>query len=468
MKLNLILFLFNTIFCFSQFEIKEIVKDQCVLSIPTTFTVYENPNDNPSYRTIKDDFFDLYNEYDTRYWTLANNIYPTADDAYNNRNPYPRDVVARMVRFEITNPAIFYLRLDENLLQDARKIVIKYQANYSVEPPVRFNFNVVGCKLDDNTSSYNLNKALLDIYSFNHYYVFAFYKNHRDAMLGQNPIPEFDWDNYVVSNEENEFVLRVNYLPEYNTSACTSIFSLNLVTDNFDRFIPNNELTFCGVPYEIDGPFDRNNVFQFSNFQWYHNGNLVSNDFNVSINDIGEWEVFFDVSFGCRSSIKINVTQEPGESYIKNVRSTMTQIIIEPFTNNSISGYSLDGLTWQDSNIFNNSTDLLFTFYIKNMQGCIFGPFTYDVSNFFTFLSPNSDGYNDNWDIRSNLKLEENDFTIQIFDRNGKILSEGKLKDILPWDGKYNNRNLPSGTYWYRIFKDNYAVKTGSLLIKNQ
>lgn len=462
-----LIFLLNAITCYSQFDVKEIEKYECVFTAPRTFSVYENPNYTPSYRSIKDEFISAYNEYDARYWTIGNYVYPTALDAYNDTNPYERNVVERLVNFDISNPAIFYLRLDENLLENPRRIIIKYIVNYEISPPIRNNFDVIGCKLDDETNVFNLNKALLDIYSINHYYIFSFYKNYQDAALEQNPIPEFEWENYSVLNEQNSVILKVKYRPDYIVSDCVSTFSLNLIQRDFENYIPERELLFCGVPFEINGPFDRNNVYQFSNFEWYHNNTLVSNDFNVTINEIGEWEVFFDVSSGCRSSIKINVIQEAGEPYIKNVRSTMTQIIIEPSNANTISAYSIDGITWQDSNIFNNSSDLLFTFYIKNMQGCIFGPFTYDVSNFFTFLSPNSDGINDKWDIRSTLKLEENNLILHIFDRNGKILSEGKLNDILPWDGKYNNKILPSGSYWYRIFKDNEEVKSGSIIIKN-
>ncbi|MBS7333977.1 MAG: T9SS type B sorting domain-containing protein [Weeksellaceae bacterium] len=462
-----ILFWLLPVFGFSQYEIKEIVKNQCVQTIPTSFTIFENPTYTPSYRSIKNEFVALFSDYDERYWTIANYVYPTALDAYNNTNPYERDVVGRLVEFEISNPAIFYLRLDENLLENPRKVIIKYQVNFAIQPPIRYGFEVIGCELDNETNVYNLNKALFDIYSYNYYYNFTFYKNFQDASLNQNPIPEFELENYRASKTDESIYLKVGYNSDYIISDCVSIFSLKLSTINFDNYIPNKDLTFCGVPYKIEGPFDRNNVFQFNNFEWYHNGNLVSDEFKVNINDVGQWEVFFDVSTGCRSSITINVTQETGENYIKNVRSTMSQVIIEAVDSNLISGYSTDGEIWQDSNIFNNSTDLFFTFYFKNNQGCVFGPFTYDISNFFTFLSPNSDGINDKWDIRSKLKLEENNYSIQIFDRQGKILIEGLLKDILPWNGYYNNRKLATGSYWYRIFKDKVEVKSGSILLKN-
>ena len=467
MKLNIILFLFSTIFCFSQMKIEKVVKYECVSSLPLTLTIFEDPRSNPSYRTLMNDFVNEYPEYDPIYWTMANYVYPTADDAYNNANAYPRDRVARSVSFDISNPANFFLRLEENVFENQRIVIIHFQYNYSIQPSGRNNFEVIGCEIDNENNVYNLDKALFDIYSFNHYYEFSFYQSHQDAILERNPIPDFDWENYTVSNTVNSVYLKVKYLPSYSDSPCSSIFKLLLNTKEFDSYLPDKSYTFCGVPFKINGPFDLNNVYQFSNFEWYHDGVLKSNNFNVNIDAIGEWVVYFDISTGCRSFLTINVTEENGEGYIKNIRSSMSQIIIEPNNANLISGYSLDGIIWQESNVFNNSTDLIFSFYFKNNQGCVFGPFSYDVSNFFTFISPNSDGFNDKWDIRSNLKLEENDYSIQIFDRNGKILAEGKLKDILPWDGFYNNRKLATGAYWYRIFKDKVEVKSGSILLKN-
>lgn len=322
--------------------------------------------------------------------------------------------------------------------------------------------------MDDNTVRYNLNQALYDIYGTNNTYSYGFYESYQDASNESNPIVPSEWDNYTTSSSRDNLYLRVGFLSSYTDRDCVSIFEIGLKTTDFSNYIKDKDLLFCGVPLQIDGPFDRNNVYQFSNFEWFHNGELVSNQFNVTIDAIGEWIVYFDVSSGCRDYIKINVTQDNSQNYIKNVRSTMTQIIVEPHRSEDVIGYSLDGINWQESNVFNNSNDLLFNFYIKNSMGCVFGPLQYDVSNFFTFLSPNFDGYNDKWDIRSALKSEENNNYIQIFTNNGKLIKEGKLNEVLPWDGKLNNKSLPSGTYWYRIYNEQQEIKSGSILLKNK
>ncbi len=63
-------------------------------------------------------------------------------------------------------------------------------------------------------------------------------------------------------------------------------------------------------------------------------------------------------------------------------------------------------------------------------------------------FSPNGDGINDTW-ILKNIEEYPNPI-VQIFDRNGQnvYLKEGRYK---PWDGIFNGRPLPIGTYYYIV-----------------
>lgn len=63
-------------------------------------------------------------------------------------------------------------------------------------------------------------------------------------------------------------------------------------------------------------------------------------------------------------------------------------------------------------------------------------------------FSPNGDGINDDWKIQ-NLATYP-DATLQVFNRNGQLVftSRGYGR---PWNGTFNNRPLPTGTYYYII-----------------
>lgn len=67
------------------------------------------------------------------------------------------------------------------------------------------------------------------------------------------------------------------------------------------------------------------------------------------------------------------------------------------------------------------------------------------VTNTFT---PNADGINDVWDIQGIIAYEG--ATVDIFDRYGHKLFHS-VNYAKPWDGTYNGKSLPIGTYYYII-----------------
>ena len=464
MKWRLTLYLLiQSIVLFGQYDLKPIELSQCVSTVPTEYTIYDDPNSYPSYQSLTDDFFREYTEYDSRYWTISQYIYPTSTDAFEGTNPYTRDRIARSVTFEINNPAIFYLRIVENVTDNPRIIIVKYAIKFSRRPTGRNDFEIIGCQSGD-LATYDLNKTLYDLYGQNYMYVFSYYNTYQDAMMNANPIPESEWSSYSTERSQTNVFLKIVFNEQYGNPDCFTILPLKLKLPTYDTYIDENNLLFCGVPYQLDGPYDPNNVYQFSNYEWYYNGELKATTKDVLIDSVGDWKVFFNVNNGCRESMLITIREEHGTGYIKNVRSTMNQVIIEAMNPEQIIAFSSDGLQWQTSNVFNSTEELQFTFYIKNTIGCVFGPYTYDISNFFNFFSPNGDGINDYWDIRTDLK--QTDAIISIYDRFGKLITTGRINEILPWNGKHNNQPLAVGSYWFKILLNNEVVKEGNILLK--
>jgi gliding motility-associated-like protein len=87
-------------------------------------------------------------------------------------------------------------------------------------------------------------------------------------------------------------------------------------------------------------------------------------------------------------------------------------------------------------------------FYINDINGC--GEVSVDkiIIDYPKFFTPNEDGYNDYWQIigvRSLLNPR-----VYIFDRYGKAIKYLGPNDI-GWDGKYNDKNLPSTDYWFKV-----------------
>lgn len=101
-----------------------------------------------------------------------------------------------------------------------------------------------------------------------------------------------------------------------------------------------------------------------------------------------------------------------------------------------------------DNTYYINRTDT-YTVRVIDQNGCeavaeIFMEFIdVEIPDFFT---PDGDGNNDGW-VPENLEGFPNALTI-IFDRYGRELYRMKVNDA-PWNGIYQNHELPSGDYWY-------------------
>lgn len=87
--------------------------------------------------------------------------------------------------------------------------------------------------------------------------------------------------------------------------------------------------------------------------------------------------------------------------------------------------------------------------------------FEIDIPNFFT---PNSDGYNDVWDIPYLWNLP--DARIRVFDRFGNLVVSYRAGEG-EWNGSRNGEPVPEDTYWYVIEINNETKPLkGSVTVK--
>jgi gliding motility-associated-like protein len=64
-------------------------------------------------------------------------------------------------------------------------------------------------------------------------------------------------------------------------------------------------------------------------------------------------------------------------------------------------------------------------------------------------FSPNNDGFNDTWEIDYLNQYEP--VHIDVYNRWGTLLWSADAPNIENWDGRYNGKDLPVGTYYYVI-----------------
>ncbi|RZV69292.1 MAG: T9SS type B sorting domain-containing protein, partial [Flavobacteriaceae bacterium] len=200
-------------------------------------------------------------------------------------------------------------------------------------------------------------------------------------------------------------------------------------------------------------------------FEWSYEGTVLPGESlsTLTANQAGNYSVAVaDISgLGCigdASTVVLPSTAPIVEAEVTTDAFADNHIVEVTATGNGEYEFSIDGGPWELGTDNGNGT-YSYTFTnvnppgehlvtARDRQGCGEDSETVFVFDYPLFFTPNSDGYNDTWNII--------DFSGQpsakifIYDRYGKL-----LKQISPsgngWNGTFNGTPLPSTDYWFTV-----------------
>lgn len=108
--------------------------------------------------------------------------------------------------------------------------------------------------------------------------------------------------------------------------------------------------------------------------------------------------------------------------------------------------YSIDGINFQDSNVFSVAEGGNFIAYVKEKNNCGFDQKQFVVVSYPNFFTPNGDGVNDNWYIKGGNNFSHAE--VAIFDRFGKLITILTASNPV-WNGTLRGKLLPASDYWF-------------------
>ena len=203
-------------------------------------------------------------------------------------------------------------------------------------------------------------------------------------------------------------------------------------------------------------------------YKWYFNDDIITNanQYLYTTNQIGNYKVELTSNESCVSTREIIVSpsNKPTIDRIDIIDlldiNTIT-IYVSGFGNYV---YSIDGVNYQVSNVIYTSEFGEITVYVKDLFGCGIYEEKIVLLSIPKFFTPNNDGINDYWQIKGfNLKYKD-EVIVSIYDRYGKLIKQ--LNAFKGWDGTYNENELPSNDYWYKIDLPNGKSLKGYFSLK--
>lgn len=269
-----------------------------------------------------------------------------------------------------------------------------------------------------------------------------------------------------ILNSNTTINLNTEYYVTQTVNNCESS-SIHINLGNLNLITPSQVIYFCD--YEKDNIEVVNlsnyihyftatpNIYSISYYNSYNdafnNVNAIINYTNfTTVNEQNVYLRFYSNNLACFevAELIINLVLPPAILEIQiNDLLANNSITVIPYDENYV--YSLNGITYQSSNYFDNLSEGEYFVYVKdkdnNCQPVTKSIFLLSYPKFFT---PNGDGLNDNWKIKfSNF---EEVLNVEIYDRFGKLITTFD-KNSNGWDGTLNGKNLSSTDYWFKIIR---------------
>lgn len=361
---------------------------------------------------------------------------------YQDGNP----VGTNSPTYNVTTPGTYDVEISINTSCTLTgSIVIEYAPNLVV---IDDEFEV--CDTDmDGKASFDLATIQTEIFSS---LPTGFTIGWFDSTTSTTPLPS----NYTNTTPFEQIIYaRITNIPN-----CYGNIPITLNVNIFSEIITDETIGICNsTPTNISAPSG------YSSYSW--NTSPIQTSPSITVSNAGTYTVTITNAEGCVKTKTFTV--------VNSEIATITNIDVNDFnedltatitvTGNGNYEYSLDGITFQSSPVFNLLEAGEYTIYVNDKNNCGVVLETFFALSYPKFFTPNGDNYNDIWQIKNLEKKGLENSKIYIFDRFGKLLKQIKPGEI-GWNGTYNGNQLSSSDYWFVLELTNGKTVKGHFSLK--
>lgn len=239
--------------------------------------------------------------------------------------------------------------------------------------------------------------------------------------------------------DEKQFTVTVYPLPKMDIPSTTICVNPNTGETLDPAYIDS------GVDdsiYQVEWYLDGELMHTGHDYEAYKAGIYVVKATNANIGDA------INCDFKPAHVIVRESSMPVAEAHVNEDFSDQTSITVDIIKGFGDYVYQLDDTPFQTDNVFRNVNSGAHIIRVKDPYGvCGMDILEVEVLKYPKFFTPNNDGQNDRWNIKTLANHPETE--IYIFDRYGKL-----LKQIYPngegWDGTFNGKRMPSNDYWFK------------------
>jgi len=309
------------------------------------------------------------------------------------------------------------------------------------QPADLVNCTDVGMPVNNVFTLTDLNASILGpLYSS--MYTITYHLTAEDADAGVNALPA----TYTsVVNGQQIFIRLVNNIITICHDSSKSIRLYNGDTQTVDIQTTG---TICdGKELSLTA------TAGFDSYRW-SNGETTR---TIKVTEPGNYTVEVTRSYGttyCTGITSVDVE----ESFTPNIRDietadwTLDENMITVSTEEEGDyQYSIDGIDYQEDNVFTGLKPGIYTVYVKDKAGCGLTTEEIVLLHYPNYFTPNGDGQHDKWHIK--YSFMEPHFNVAIFDRYGKLITTLNATSD-GWDGSLNGIQLPSTDYWFVVNRE--------------
>lgn len=170
---------------------------------------------------------------------------------------------------------------------------------------------------------------------------------------------------------------------------------------------------------------------------------------------LNNYSVIITNSNNCSKTKNFTINQFLAPEILEIQTNNLTATIIT--TQPGDFEYSIDGINYQDSNVFTLEEGGLYKAYVREVHDCGLDSENFIIISIPQFFSPNGDGINDTWYVKGLIHFPKSE--LKIFDRFGKLITILNRNNT-SWDGFYNGKQLISDDYWFVFKTDENSIET--------